>query len=167
MSVAGLTNSAQAQPSQSQHSKHVLSIQLQTVNRAEWSFYFTFESKVCGMETEMGRVIEGRSFTPHGIEDILRRETRIVVDDDSDVDSYQGGERDSFGPLNLSKCYQTETDRYKMVQEETDCRNTKTAKMVRKKKMRTTFTGRQIFELERMFETKKYLNASERSNISR
>ena len=33
--------------------------------------------------------------------------------------------------------------------------------------MRTTFTGRQIFELERMFETKKYLNAGERSNLSR
>ena len=33
--------------------------------------------------------------------------------------------------------------------------------------MRTTFTGRQIFELEKMFETKKYLNAGERSNLSR
>ena len=33
--------------------------------------------------------------------------------------------------------------------------------------MRTTFTGRQIFEIERMFETKKYLNASERNNLSR
>ena len=29
--------------------------------------------------------------------------------------------------------------------------------------MRTTFTGLQIFELERMFETKKYLNSGERS----
>ena len=37
----------------------------------------------------------------------------------------------------------------------------------RRKKMRTTFTGRQIFELERMFETKKYLNSSERSHLSR
>ena len=33
--------------------------------------------------------------------------------------------------------------------------------------MRTTFTGRQIFELERMFETKKYLNSGERSHLSR
>ena len=33
--------------------------------------------------------------------------------------------------------------------------------------MRTTFTGWQIFHLERMFETKKYLNAVERSNLSR
>jgi hypothetical protein len=37
----------------------------------------------------------------------------------------------------------------------------------RRKKIRTTFTGRQIFELERMFETKKYLNAGERGNLSR
>jgi hypothetical protein len=119
------------------------------------------------MKTEKGKVIEGRRFTPHGIEDIMRRETSVVVDDDSERDSYQGGDRDSVGPLNLSKCYQTETDRYKIAQEETECKNTKTEKMVRRKKMRTTFTGRQIFELERMFETKKYLNAGERSNLSR
>merc|ERR1712098_931343 len=37
----------------------------------------------------------------------------------------------------------------------------------RSKKMRTTFTGRQIFIMEKMFETKKYLNASERSHLSR
>ena len=110
---------------------------------------------------------QGGQFTPHGIEDILRRDRRIAVDDDSDVDSYQDTDRDSFGPLNLSKCYQTETDRYKMADEETDNRNTKTEKIWRRKKMRTTFTGRQIFELERMFETKKYLNAGERSNLSR
>merc|ERR1712045_46501 len=32
---------------------------------------------------------------------------------------------------------------------------------------RTTFTGRQIFVMEKMFETKKYLNANERSHLSR
>ena len=37
----------------------------------------------------------------------------------------------------------------------------------RQKKMRTTFTGRQIFIMEKMFETKKYLNATERSHLSR
>ena len=37
----------------------------------------------------------------------------------------------------------------------------------RGKKMRTTFTGRQIFIMEKMFETKKYLNATERSHLSR
>ena len=37
----------------------------------------------------------------------------------------------------------------------------------RSKKMRTTFTGRQIFVMEKMFETKKYLNANERSHLSR
>ena len=104
----------------------------------------------------------GRRFTPHGIEDILRRVTSTVVDSDIERDSSQGGDRDSFGPLNLSKCYQTETDRYKVADEETEWENTKTKKILRRKKMRTTFTGRQIFELERMFETKKYLNAGER-----
>ena len=43
----------------------------------------------------------------------------------------------------------------------------KNSKVLNKKKMRTTFTGRQIFELERMFETKKYISASERASLSR
>ena len=34
------------------------------------------------------------------------------------------------------------------------------------KKIRTTFTGRQIFELETMFEHKKYLSSSERLDLS-
>jgi hypothetical protein len=135
------------------------------------AFVQLIELQVCGMEKQITKVTQGGKFTPHGIEDILRIETRIVVDDDSERDSYQDTERDSFGPLNLSKCYQTETDRYKIAQEETksetECRNEQTKKIFSRKKMRTTFTGRQIFELEKMFETKKYLNASERSNLSR
>ncbi|KAH1023547.1 homeobox protein Hox-A4 [Dendroctonus ponderosae] len=35
-----------------------------------------------------------------------------------------------------------------------------------KKKARTTFTGRQIFELEKQFEQKKYLSSSERSEMA-
>ncbi|XP_017026498.1 homeobox protein abdominal-B [Drosophila kikkawai] len=37
----------------------------------------------------------------------------------------------------------------------------------RKKKARTTFTGRQIFELEKMFEVKKYLSSSERTEMAK
>lgn len=37
---------------------------------------------------------------------------------------------------------------------------------VKKKKARTTFTGRQIFELEKQFKEKKYLTASERSYMA-
>ncbi|KAK9889117.1 hypothetical protein WA026_004388 [Henosepilachna vigintioctopunctata] len=37
----------------------------------------------------------------------------------------------------------------------------------KKKKARTTFTGRQIFELERQFELKKYLSSSERSEMAK
>ena len=36
----------------------------------------------------------------------------------------------------------------------------------KKKKARTTFTGRQIFELEKKFEVKKYLSATERSELA-
>ena len=35
-----------------------------------------------------------------------------------------------------------------------------------KKKMRTTFTGKQIFELEKSFERKKYLSTSERAELA-
>ncbi|KAL3289885.1 hypothetical protein HHI36_023275 [Cryptolaemus montrouzieri] len=37
----------------------------------------------------------------------------------------------------------------------------------KKKKARTTFTGRQIFELEKQFESKKYLSSSERSEMAK
>lgn len=37
----------------------------------------------------------------------------------------------------------------------------------KKKKARTTFTGRQIFELEKQFELKKYLSSSERSEMAK
>ena len=37
----------------------------------------------------------------------------------------------------------------------------------KQKKVRTTFTGRQIFELEKMFETKKYLSSSERTELAK
>ncbi|KAK3705679.1 hypothetical protein QZH41_009508 [Actinostola sp. cb2023] len=36
----------------------------------------------------------------------------------------------------------------------------------KKKKARTTFTGRQIFELEKQFDAKKYLTATERSDMA-
>lgn len=36
-----------------------------------------------------------------------------------------------------------------------------------KKKARTTFTGRQIFELEKQFEVKKYLSSSERTEMAK
>jgi len=42
-----------------------------------------------------------------------------------------------------------------------------TADGKRKKKARTTFTGRQIFELEKQFEVKKYLSSSERSEMAK
>jgi hypothetical protein len=138
----------------------------------------------------MERVTGWRKFTPHGIEDIIRRDTRTVVSVDCQGDSYQDREsqgdnykysnsqgdsfqdRDSPSPLSLSKLYKPETDRHKVgADTETQIREVENPiqieKASRRKKVRTTFTGRQIFELEKMFETKKYLNVSERSNLSR
>ena len=43
----------------------------------------------------------------------------------------------------------------------------KTSTKSSKKKARTTFTGRQIYELERQFEAKKYLSSSERQELAR
>lgn len=43
----------------------------------------------------------------------------------------------------------------------------KAAQQQRKKKARTTFTGRQIFELEKQFELKKYLSSSERAEMAK
>ena len=43
-----------------------------------------------------------------------------------------------------------------------DCRD----EAVKKKKARTTFTGRQIFELEKQFEQKKYLSSAERAEMA-
>ena len=38
---------------------------------------------------------------------------------------------------------------------------------VRPRKTRTTFTGKQLFELERIFEQKKYLSSNERQEVAR
>uniref|UniRef100_A0A0M3HQ07 Homeobox domain-containing protein n=1 Tax=Ascaris lumbricoides TaxID=6252 RepID=A0A0M3HQ07_ASCLU len=41
------------------------------------------------------------------------------------------------------------------------------SKPIKKKKARTTFSGRQIFELEKQFELKKYLSSSERGELAK
>lgn len=56
-----------------------------------------------------------------------------------------------------------------------DCKSTATncssdqesADKGKRKKARTTFTGRQIFELEKQFEIKKYLSSSERAEMAK
>ena len=80
-----------------------------------------------------------------------------------------GDERVS--PIDLCK-YQTSRGNQTLTQyrdetEEEGILRREEVGVLRRKKMRTTFTGRQIFELEKMFETKKYLNASERTQLSR
>ncbi|PAV56569.1 hypothetical protein WR25_16549 [Diploscapter pachys] len=37
----------------------------------------------------------------------------------------------------------------------------------KKKKARTTFSGRQVYELEKQFEAKKYLSSAERSELAK
>ena len=94
-------------------------------------------------------------FTPHSIEDILRH-------------------RDSAAPINLVKHSLQDTEQreymnteYRDTLQEREYMNTSLETISRRKKMRTTFTGRQIYQLEKMFETKKYLNAGERRDLSR
>ena len=88
-----------------------------------------------------------KSLTSHSIEDILYKSP-------GDRTVYQElGEH----PLNLTVREKEENIKRKIGE---DCEN-------KRKKMRTTFTGRQIFELEKMFEIKKYLNSSERRDMSR
>lgn len=56
-----------------------------------------------------------------------------------------------------------------------DCKTTSTncssdqesGDKAKRKKARTTFTGRQIFELEKQFEIKKYLSSSERAEMAK
>ena len=61
---------------------------------------------------------------------------------------------DRYEPLNLSW---REKEERKQEEDES----------VQKKKQRTTFSGWQIFELERVFEARKYINCAERRHISR
>ena len=88
----------------------------------------------------------GGKLTPHSIEDILGRGRK------------RGREEDEREPLNLSLAREERVEGEEEGEEEVGGR---------RKKVRTTFTGRQIFELEKMFETRKYLNAKERSQLSR
>lgn len=48
-----------------------------------------------------------------------------------------------------------------------DDSDTGSSDVKRRKKARTTFTGRQIFELEKQFEIKKYLSSSERTEMAK
>ena len=87
-------------------------------------------------------------FTRHFIVDILRpdRDVRCVkIDSSSPLSPSSSVSPLSMSPVDLERQQQHRQS----------------------KKMRTTFTGRQIFVMEKMFETKKYLNATERSHLSR
>lgn len=103
-----------------------------------------------------------QKFTPHFIVDILRSDsssssTRRRDSDHSLSDRGLGSSSSvpcpsmSVSSLSPLSPFSMESDRERQ----------------RSKKMRTTFTGRQIFVMEKMFETKKYLNATERSHLSR
>lgn len=67
--------------------------------------------------------------------------------------------KDSSGSSVLSQNANISINSDQFLDEEEDDR--------KRKKVRTTFTGRQIFELEKMFENKKYLSSSERSEMAR
>ena len=103
--------------------------------------------------TQLGQCHRDHKFTPHFIVDILRpdrcREAASVTSEDRLEAAHLRLKPLTSGPLSPGS--------------ETETRH----QAHRSKKMRTTFTGRQIFVMEKMFETKKYLNANERSHLSR
>ncbi|GFN92145.1 homeobox protein ceh-9 [Plakobranchus ocellatus] len=57
-------------------------------------------------------------------------------------------------------------DRKRKSQEEESSSLKEESQGMKKKKARTTFTGRQIFELEKQFEQKKYLSSAERAEMA-
>ena len=93
-------------------------------------------------------------FTPHFIVDILR------ADRDREAASVTSQARAEAAQLRLRPLT---SGPFSPASEGCEARH----QAHRSKKMRTTFTGRQIFVMEKMFETKKYLNANERSSLSR
>lgn len=57
-------------------------------------------------------------------------------------------------------------DKHKLSSDSNDDGSDASGTPQKKKKARTTFTGRQIFELEKQFEQKKYLSSAERAEMA-
>ena len=100
-----------------------------------------------------------QSYTPFFIENILNDCIRFRQSSSEYCDSINSDNElplmPKLEPLNLCKS----GEKRRSEEEENS--------ILRKKKLRTTFTGRQIYELEKMFENKKYLNSRERTELSR
>ena len=118
---------------------------------------------------ERMRLSQCMKFTPHSIEDILRDTGHALTgESENKVDERY---REQWGESDKGVCDRSKDTR--KIDEVGFSRigdgmlRIEDEGIPKRKKMRTTFTGRQIFELEKMFETKKYLNAGERSHISR
>ena len=67
----------------------------------------------------------------------------------------------SDGDKSFGKCVKRKKDA------ESNDRNGTSDEDDKQKKVRTTFTGKQIFELEKTFETKKYLSSAERAEMAK
>lgn len=69
-------------------------------------------------------------------------------------------------PENLSQGINSKIEHKQMLSSNDESCDDKDDCKAKKKKARTTFTGRQIFELEKQFEVKKYLSSSERAEMA-
>ncbi|EFP00931.1 hypothetical protein GCK72_001363 [Caenorhabditis remanei] len=85
------------------------------------------------------------------------RKTSHLIKDILDLPT-SNGEIDEFG--RCKKSLEKEQERSGSISSEKSMRN-------KKKKARTTFSGKQVFELEKQFEAKKYLSSSDRSELAR
>ncbi|OZC04862.1 homeobox domain protein [Onchocerca flexuosa] len=72
-------------------------------------------------------------------------------------------------PILIPTSARKSTKKYKCIDKNLESVRTQTGfkSPQKKKKARTTFTGRQIFELEKQFEKKKYLSSSERGELAK
>ncbi|CAP25688.1 Protein CBR-CEH-9 [Caenorhabditis briggsae] len=82
------------------------------------------------------------------------KKSGYFIKDILDLPSADGEEFDEFGRCKSNSQNPTSSDEKHVMKS-------------KKKKARTTFSGKQVFELEKQFDSKKYLSSSDRSQLAR
>ncbi|PIC54909.1 hypothetical protein B9Z55_000401 [Caenorhabditis nigoni] len=92
--------------------------------------------------------------TPESGKPAGTKKSGYFIKDILDLPSADGEEFDEFGRCKSKPQNPTSSDEKPVIKS-------------KKKKARTTFSGKQVFELEKQFEAKKYLSSSDRSELAR
>uniref|UniRef100_A0A914VJ65 Homeobox domain-containing protein n=1 Tax=Plectus sambesii TaxID=2011161 RepID=A0A914VJ65_9BILA len=104
--------------------------------------------------------------TPYSIKDILG----LSQPGDSSINRSMDYPQLNESPLNFSDSHRyigSPDGQRCSPKTRSPCMSSDFQKTLKKKKARTTFSGRQIFELEKQFEIKKYLSSSERGELAK